>query len=129
MMGVESLACLHHQGSGAPASLEGAPLLLPTRNNALRDRIDAWLVQQGVRPDVVGEFEDSALLKVFGRQGVGIFPAPSVIADEVCRQHDVQVVGRSEAVKERFYAVSVERRLKNPAVVALLEAARHEMFA
>ena len=104
-------------------------MLMPMEGLALRRSLNAWFARLGVRPRIVAEFEDSALLKVFGRQGVGIFPAPSVIADEVCRQHDVQVVGRSEAVKERFYAVSVERRLKNPAVVALLEAARHEMFA
>jgi LysR family transcriptional activator of nhaA len=77
----------------------------------------------------VAEFEDSALLKAFGADGVGIFAAPSIVEREVMSQYDVQVVGRTEEVKERFYAISAERRLKHPAVVAVSDAAKHRLFA
>jgi len=78
---------------------------------------------------VVGEFEDSALLKVFGQSGRGIFAAPSVIAREVQRQYQVRPIGRTDEIRERFYASSVERRLKHPAVVAIIEAARRSFVA
>jgi LysR family transcriptional activator of nhaA len=78
---------------------------------------------------VVAEFEDSALLKVFGADGLGLFAAPAVVEEEVIAQYNVELLGRADAVKERFYAISVERRLKNPAVVAILDAAREEIFA
>jgi LysR family transcriptional activator of nhaA len=78
---------------------------------------------------VVAEFEDSALLKVFGADGVGLFPAPTVLEADVSRQFGVQVLGRAPEVRERFYAISVERKLKNPAVLAISEAARHDLFA
>ena len=77
---------------------------------------------------IVGDFDDSALLKVFGQQGEGVFVAPSVIELEVQRQYQVQVVGRSDIVREKFYAVSVERILQHPAVVAIFAAARHDLF-
>jgi LysR family transcriptional activator of nhaA len=82
-----------------------------------------------VRPKVVAEFDDSALLMAFGMRGRGVFAAPTVIEDEVCRQFDVQVVGRTEDVTERFWAISVERRLRHPAVLALADSARRELFA
>lgn len=111
-----------------PKSLDGAPMLLPTENTALRRSLDNWFAARGLRPKVVGEFEDSALIKVFGQQGIGIFPAPSVIADEVRRQYQVRPVGHADQVRERFYAISVERRLKHPAVVAIMEEARQKLF-
>lgn len=111
-----------------PASLDGAPMLLPTDNTTLRRSLDHWLDARGIRPVVVGEFEDSALLKAFGQAGVGLFPVPSVIEEEVQRQYGVEFVGRLEAVRERFYVITAERRLKHPAVVAISEAARHEFF-
>lgn len=111
-----------------PKSLDGAPMLLPTENTALRRSLDEWFAKEGLRPRVVGEFEDSALLKVFGQSGAGIFPAHAVIAEEVRRQHQVQILGRTDEVKERFYAISVERRLKHPAVVALTAEARTKLF-
>lgn len=111
-----------------PKCLDGAPLLLPTEDTALRRSLDTWLDAQGLRPRVVGEFEDSALLKAFGEDGVGAFVVPTVIEKEIARQHDVRVLGRTEAVRERFYAISAERRLKHPAVVALTEAARERLF-
>jgi LysR family transcriptional activator of nhaA len=114
---------------GFPRSLDGAPVLLPLENSSLRRALNQWFNRHGVKPRVVAEFEDSALLKVFGADGIGIFSAPSAVEKEVCRQYGVEVLGRAPEVKERFYAVSVERRLKNPAVVAISEAAREELFA
>ena len=113
---------------GFPGSLNGAPFLLPTENTVLRHSFDRWFVANGIRPRIVGEFEDSALLKVFGQTGMGIFPAPSIIEAEIRRQYQVKVIGRVESVKERFYAISVERKLKHPAVVAISEAARKKLF-
>lgn len=111
-----------------PKSLNGAPMLLPTENTTLRRSLDEWFAARGVRPKVIGEFEDSALLKVFGQTGTGIFPAPSIIAKELQDQYQVRVVGRVEEVRERFYAISIERRLKHPAVVAISEQARRQVF-
>jgi len=111
-----------------PASLDGAPMVLPTENTALRRSLDQWFDAQRLRPVVVSEFEDSALLKVFGQAGVGIFVAPTAIEAEIRRQYGVRVVGRTEAVTERFYAITVDRRLKNPAILAISTAAREKLF-
>jgi LysR family transcriptional regulator, transcriptional activator of nhaA len=111
-----------------PRSLDGAPMLLPLENSTLGRALHQWFERHSVRPRVVAEFEDSALLKVFGADGVGIFTAPTAVEKEVCRQYGVSVVGRAPEVKERFYAVSVERRLKNPAVIAISEVAREQIF-
>lgn len=111
-----------------PASLTGAPLLLPTDNTALRRSLEQWFDQHGLRPHVVGEFEDSALLKVFGQTGAGLFVAPAAIERELRLQYGVVVVGRVEQIRERFYAISAERRVKHPAVVAISEAAHHRIF-
>jgi LysR family transcriptional activator of nhaA len=111
-----------------PKSLDGAPMLLPTENTTLRRSLDQWFAARGVRPKLVGEFEDAALLKVFGQTGLGIFPATSVIADEVQRQYQVRPVGRTDEIRERFYAVSIERKLKHPAVVAISQEARQKLF-
>ncbi len=114
---------------GFPGSLDGVPVLLPTGDAALRNELDSWFRGHDVRPVVVGEFEDSALLKAFGQAGVGFFAIPSVIADEVARQYNVRPVGRPEELKENFYAISAERRLRHPGVVAICNAARSELFA
>lgn len=106
-------------GPGFPASLEGAPLLLPTRDTALRSRIDAWLSARNLHPDVVGEFEDSALLMTFGRSGLGLFPAPSLLAANLAEQFGAQAVGEMEDVREQYYAISNERRIRHPAVEAI----------
>lgn len=113
---------------GFPRSLDGAPFLVPTENTSMRRALHGWLEEQGVRPRVVGEFKDSALLKVFGQAGAGVFAAPSAIETEVREQYGVHVVGRADGVRERFYAITVERRLRHPAVVALSRAARSELF-
>ena len=112
-----------------PRSLDGAPVLLPIEGTALRRSLDEWFDRSGVMPLVAGEFDDSALAKAFGQAGVGIFAVPSVVESEVRRQYAVRTVGRTDEIRERFYAISVERRLKHPAVVAISEAARHETFA
>jgi LysR family transcriptional activator of nhaA len=112
-----------------PRSLDGAPMLLPTESTSLRRSLDQWFETQQIRPDVRAEFSDSALMKVFGSIGVGVFAAPSAVAVEVTRQYRVRELGRLDGVRERFVAVSVERRLKHPAVVAISEAAQKELFA
>lgn len=124
--GTEALAAAHHRGF--PRSLDGAPVLLPTEGSSLRRSLDQWFDTEGLRPRVAGEIEDRALLKVFGQAGVGLFPAPVAIEAEVRAQFGVKLVGRVDAVKERFYALSAERKLKHPAVVAISRAARRKLF-
>jgi LysR family transcriptional regulator, transcriptional activator of nhaA len=124
--GTKALARTHRRGF--PASLDGAPLLLPLENLTLRRALNQWFDRQGVKPRVVAEFEDGALLKVFGGDGLGIFTAPTVVEREVIRQYGVALIGRTTQVRERFYAISVERRLKNAAVVAICDAARETVF-
>jgi LysR family transcriptional activator of nhaA len=124
--GREDLANKYRRGF--PGSLAGAPMLLPTENTALRRSLDAWLDANGVRPNVVGEFEDSALLKVFGLRGAGVFPASLAVAREVEEQYEVKPIGEVPRVRERLYAVTVERRIKHPAVVAICEAAKSVVF-
>ena len=111
-----------------PASLRDTPMLLPTTNTALRRDLDDWFEKEGVRPRVVGEFEDTALMKVFGRGGSVVFPAPAAIEHDINRFYGVRVIGRTDAVKERYYAISVERRLKHPGVLAITSAARDDLF-
>ena len=111
-----------------PRRLDGAPLLLPGEQAAVRPRLMRWLDAQRIRPRIVGEFDDSALLKAFGRAGAGVFAAPSAIADEVREQYDAHAIGRTDAVTEAFYAISIERRLTQPAVVAITSAARRDLF-
>ena len=111
-----------------PRSLDGAPMLLPTSNATLRRLLDAWLVRHELRPNIVGEFEGSATLKAFGQQQYGLFPGSTVIEQEICRQYRVQVVGRLDSVVQRFYAITAERRIKHPSVLAIIEAVRHEIL-
>lgn len=114
---------------GFPRSLDGAPVLLPSEDARLRRELDGWFSACGVQPVVAGEFEDRALLKVFGQAGAGFFVVPGVIADEVMRKYEVQPIGATNDVSEHFYAISVERRVQHPGVVAICEAARSELFA
>jgi LysR family transcriptional activator of nhaA len=112
-----------------PRCLDGAPMLLPTDNTALRRSLEQWFDSVGVRPSVVVEVEDFALLKVFGQHGTGVFAAPDVMAKEVRRQYGVQRIGHTDAVRAHFYAITVERRITHPAVAAITEAARGRLFA
>ena len=111
-----------------PASLEGAPMLLPTQNTPLRRALEQWFDKQNIHPDVRHEFEDSAVLKVFGQAGEGLIVAPSATESDVAANYSLQLVGRIPEVTERYYAISVERRLKHPAVVAICNSARTELF-
>ena len=113
---------------GFPESLKGAPFLMPANNSMLRRSLDQWFDALGIRPVIRGEFSDSALLKAFGQFGDGLFAAPSAVEDDVKRMYHVSVVGRDDSLRERFYAVSVEKRLKHPAVVAISEAAKTTLF-
>ena len=112
-----------------PHSLTGAPFIMPTSNTAMRRSLDAWCIAHDVRPDVVCEVEDVALLQVFGQEGMGLFAAPTVVEAQIRRAYNVRVVGRLPTVRERFYAISAERRLAHPAVVALSEVARTRLFS
>jgi LysR family transcriptional activator of nhaA len=111
-----------------PASLHGAPLLLPTRNHAIRGRLDHWFELIEVRPDIVGEFDDNALLNTFGRSGMGLFPAPFALAADVKEQFGAVPVGEMQ-VREQFYAISNERKIKHPAVEAILSEVHATIFA
>ena len=109
---------------GFPKCLDGAPFLLPTRNTTARRSLDQWFEARRIAPLIVAEFEDSALLKVFGQHGLGLFFAPTVIARNVQRQYAVKVIAQVDTVRERFFAISLDRKLKHPAVVAISEAAK-----
>lgn len=114
---------------GFPQSLDGAPVLMPTSTTVLRRQLDRWLDAQGIRPEIIAEFDDSALLKVFGQRGVGVFPIPEAVADEIYAQYGVEHIGNVCDVVERFYAVSVERKLQHPAVIHISQTARERLFA
>ena len=124
--GTAKLVAAHRRGF--PRSLDGAPILLPAENTALRRSLEQWFDAEGIRPLVRGEFADSALLKVFGKTGTGLFAAPTAVEEEVMRQYRVRLLGRVESIRERFYAISVERKVKHPAVVAITDAAREKLF-
>ena len=111
-----------------PRSLDGAPFLLPRDGSPLRGALERWFADSGLRPRIAGEFDDSALLKVFGQSGVGVFAAPSAIEAQVRRQYGVRVIGRAKELRERFYAIAPDRKLTHPAVVAVCEAGRGRLF-
>ena len=122
VLGTERVAAAHR--AGFPRSLDGAPFLLPSEDSALRLSLEEWFQKQRIRPRVVGTFEDSALLDAFGQAGAGLFAMPAAIEAEVRRQYQVRVVGRLDSVRQRYYAITVERKLQNPAVIAIFERAR-----
>lgn len=109
---------------GFPRSLNGAPFLLPTTSLAVRRALDQWFAVENISPNVRAEIADSALLKTFGTAGVGLFVAPILVEDEVCRQYRVELLGTLDEVQERFYAISAQRKIQHPAVLAILEAVR-----
>jgi LysR family transcriptional activator of nhaA len=113
---------------GVPRALHEAPWLAPAAGTPLRRALEAYFEETGVRPRLVAEFQDSALLKTFAHAGHGVFAAPSAIEAEVRAQHGVQAIGRTDRIRERFYAISAERRLKHPAVVAISAAAHDDIF-
>lgn len=111
-----------------PRSLTGAPFLLPTSNIALRRSLEQWFDSQDINPSIRAEIEDSALIKTFGSGGTGVFVAPTYLEAEIKLQYSVEVIGRIDAVKERFYAITMRRKLKHPAVTAILDNARENLF-
>lgn len=112
-----------------PSSLDHAPFLLPLPGAMLRRELDRWFEAEDLHPDIVGQFDDSTLLKVFGQAGMGVFAGPSVIEAEIEQQYGVQRVGRTDAIHERFFAITVERRIRHPGVVAISEAAKTTLFS
>lgn len=111
-----------------PQILHRAPLLVPTENTAVRRNLDSWLESQGLRPLVAGEFQDYALLRAFGQAGAGVFPIPSVFERELKQQGSLRRIGSTDEIRYRFYAISVERKLKHPAVIAICDTARRQLF-
>lgn len=107
-----------------PRCLDAAPMLLPADEAHTRRALEGWFARHGVRPRTVGTFQDSALMKAFGQAAAGVFPGPSAYADAICRQYEVQAIGDADDVVERFYAVTVERRVTDPAVLAITRSAR-----
>lgn len=109
---------------GFPQSLNGAPMLLPSETTVLQRRLLKWFDRLQIHPRIVGEFDDSALMKAFGQAGTGVFIAPTPIAAEVEKQYGVAVIGQTDEVREQFYAISVERKISHPAVIAITDTAR-----
>ena len=111
-----------------PACLNGAPMLIPGAATPMRRQLETWLTRHSLQPRVVGEFDDGALLRAFGREGRGVFMSPTVLEAETTRQYGVRCIGRSDEMSEAFYAISVERRITHPAVAAITNAARGALF-
>lgn len=112
-----------------PKSLDRTPMLLPTEQFGIRQLFDEWTHEHKIFPDVVGQFDDSALIKSFGQRGLGVFFMPTAIADKVCENFGVQIIGQTDQVKHKFYAISAERKINHPAVLAICETARSCIFA
>lgn len=113
---------------GFPRSLEGAPMLMPTGTSALHRALAQWFDRHGVKPRIVAEFEDRALMKAFGEAGVGIFTTPTAVEDDVISKYGVTLIARADDLKERYYAISAERHIKHPAVSIITESARQDLF-
>ena len=111
-----------------PQSLNMAPFLMPSHSSAVRRVLDAWLAGKGLSPSIVGEFDDSALIKTFGQGGAGVFIAPAAIETEITSELDVDCVGRTDEMRARFYVLSMEQRIKHPAIVEITERARFDLF-
>jgi LysR family transcriptional regulator, transcriptional activator of nhaA len=111
-----------------PASLGGMPMLLPGTDSAVRRKLDHWLRSRGISPRIVGEFDDGALTIAFGREGRGVLFAPTVLAEQLKREHALSEIGRIETIAEEFFAISIERRISHPAIASIMNAARSELF-
>ncbi len=112
-----------------PRTLETVPCLLPSRHASLRRELDSWFDAEHLRPNIAAEFDDSGLMYAFAEEGKGVFPVPTVFEEVLRRKYQAKVVGRVSAVKHQFFAISVERRIKHPAVMAIVEGARNDVFA
>jgi LysR family transcriptional activator of nhaA len=111
-----------------PESLDGAPFLIPTPSSSSRRSLEYWFEQHDLHPNVVAEFEDRALMKTFGEAAAGIFTAPTAVEEDILSKYGVKVIGRTDDIKEHYYAISSERRIKHPAVSAITESARADLF-
>ena len=111
-----------------PQCLNGMPMLIQGAAASVRQQLEGWLTLHQIHPRIVGEFDDGALMTAFGREGRGVFMAPSVLEAETVAQFGVEVIGRSEELVEEFFAVSIERRITHPCVVAITDAARAQLF-
>ncbi len=112
-----------------PQNLHDFPFLMPSKNCTLRKKLENWFDQQVIKPRVVAEFEDRALMKAFGERGTGVFTSPQTMEKDVLEKYGVRVIGRTDEIQENFYLISPERRIRNPAVTAITEAARANLFA
>jgi LysR family transcriptional activator of nhaA len=118
-------AALRERLVGAfPQCLDGAPMLIQGASSAVRQRLDLWLAEQGLRPRLIGEFDDAALLKAFGGEGRGVFMTPTMLEEETCARYGVEVIGRASELVEEFFGISIERRVTHPCVLAITRAAR-----
>jgi LysR family transcriptional activator of nhaA len=113
---------------GFPKSLDGAPVLLPGGGSTFRRALNEWFESHDLRPEIIAELDDLALATVLGEAGLGVFAAPDVIAKEITQRYDVQLVGRARDIQQRFYAISLERKIKHPAVAAICQLARKHIF-
>jgi LysR family transcriptional activator of nhaA len=111
-----------------PLSLDGAPMLMPTSSSALRRMLAQWFEARDIKPLIVAEFEDRALMKAFGEAGAGVFTSPTTVEDDVVAKYGVRVIGRTSDISESYYAISAERRIKHPAVSLITDAARRNLF-
>lgn len=114
---------------GFPESLDGAPMLMPTSGSSLRRMPDQWLERESIRPLIIAEFEDRALMKAFGEAGAGVFMSPTTVEQDVKDNYGVHVIARTDELFERFYAKSSERRIKHPAVATITDTARKDFFS
>lgn len=126
-MATPKLAKLYR--SRFPKSLDGAPVLLPTDDTAIRRELDQWFTRQGIEPKLIAEFEDFALLRVFGQAGTGVFPVPMTLEKQFHRADGIEKIGVAAGVSGQFYAMSAERKIRHPGIVAICETARREIFA
>lgn len=128
-MGFFCTPALKAQLQGAfPQCLNGQPLLIQGTQASVRQQLEGWLTRHGIQPHIVGEFDDGALMTAFGREGRGIFMAPSAVQAATMQQFGVELIGQTDELREEFYAVSVEKRISHPCVVAITEAARATLF-
>ncbi len=111
-----------------PESLDNAPMLMPVKTSVLRRNLEDWFEHIDVSPNILAEFDDSALLKAFGEASVGIFPSPTAISNEVEKMYNSSVIGTIENLKETYYAISPERKIKHPGVIQITEIARSQLF-
>jgi len=123
---VPGLAARYREGF--PQSLDGAPMLIPSDGSTMRGALARWFSEHQIEPHVVGEFDDTALMKAFGKAGAGIFPGPAILTEEIREQYAAEIIGHADSVAARYYAISVERKLTHPAVVAISEAAKTNLF-